>query len=179
MKAIQDVLHFWFEELSRSDWFKKSDSLDQTIISRFKDLYEKAKCGELFKWRETPEGRLAEIIILDQFSRNMFRGTSKAFEADILALTLAQEMVIQKLDQKFDLTKRAFIYMPYMHSESLAIHEEAMKLFSQAGLKENLEFEVAHKKVIEKFGRYPHRNAILGRESTEEEKEYLKSNKGW
>src|SRR5690606_2759182 len=116
---------------------------------------------------------------LDQFPRNMFRGSAQAFETDSLALILAQEMVLQKLDEKLEISKRAFIYLPYMHSESLSIHEEAVKLFSQKGLEENLKFEMAHKKVIEMFGRYPHRNETLGRISTQEEKEYLKENKGW
>lgn len=179
MISPQDILQFWFDELSDEDWFKKNDKVDQKISQRFKEYYQKAKTGELFKWRETPEGRLAEILILDQFPRNMFRGSAQAFETDSLALILAQEMVLQKLDEKLEISKRAFIYLPYMHSESLSIHEEAVKLFSQKGLEENLKFEMAHKKVIEMFGRYPHRNETLGRISTQEEKEYLKENKGW
>ena len=124
--------------------------------------------------RASPEGQLAEILVLDQFSRNMFRDDSRAFAQDVLALVLAQEAVRSGADQSLSPTERAFLYMPYMHSESAAIHVEAVRLFDQPGLKGNLEFEHRHKAIIDRFGRYPHRNAVLGRDSTAEEREFLK-----
>lgn len=169
----RDVLTFWFEELTPKDWFMKNEALDKAIAARFLPLLETGAQSALFDWRDTAEGRLAEIIVLDQFSRNIYRDTPKAFAQDPLALALAQEAVAQGFDRELDVVHRAFMYMPYMHSESLAVHEEAVKLFNQPGLENNYEFELKHKAIIDRFGRYPHRNAILGRESTDEEVQFL------
>lgn len=169
----KDVLQFWFEEIDKRLWFRKSDEFDQMLSERFGDLYQSAKSNELFEWRKNAEGRLAEIILLDQFSRNLHRDSPLAFATDGLSLCLAQEAVQQQLDKKLSNAQRAFLYMPYMHSESLIIHEEAMKLFSAEGLENNLKFEIRHKNIIEQFGRYPHRNRVLGRESTKEEIKFL------
>lgn len=168
------VLDFWFSELTPKDWFVKDDSLDKRISDRFLETYHRACSGELFAWRQTIEGRLAEIIVLDQFSRNIFRDQAKAFQYDCLALALSQEASRQPETKQLALGKKAFLYMPFMHSESRVIHEEAVKLFSEPGLENNLDFEMKHKKIIEQFGRYPHRNEILGRESTPQEIEFLK-----
>ncbi|EAO7613966.1 DUF924 domain-containing protein, partial [Salmonella enterica] len=124
-------------------------------------------------WRKTAEGRLAEIIVLDQFSRNLFRDSPQAFAQDSLALALAQEAISLNLDQQLSPEQRAFLYMPFMHSESKLIHEFALKLFQRLGNPTNLEFEKKHKVIIDRFGRYPHRNQILGRESTDEELTFL------
>ncbi|WP_228517791.1 DUF924 family protein [Aliidiomarina indica] len=167
------VLQFWFEELSAEQWFKKDTALDQLITERFKALHQSATQCELFHWRHSPEGRLAEIIVLDQFSRNIYRDQAGAFASDALALALAQEAVAQCADNTLSANQRAFLYMPYMHSESLPIHEVAMRLYDQPGLEYNLEFEIQHRDIIARFGRYPHRNGILGRESTDEEVEFL------
>lgn len=167
------VYQFWFQELTSRQWFTKDPALDETIGARFGHLLEQAKCGELWAWRDTPEGRLAEVIVLDQFSRNIYRERPEAFAQDALALVLAQEAVRQGADQALEPQARAFLYMPYMHSESLAIHQEALKLFDQPGLEYNLKFEIRHWEIIERFGRYPHRNEILGRKSTKEELRFL------
>lgn len=172
--TLDEVLNFWFNELSPKDWFSASEKVDSQLRERYFDLHKHAAACELFYFRATPEGRLAEILILDQFSRNIHRGTAAAFASDPLALALAQEAVAAGIDAKISLGQKAFLYMPFMHSESLAIHEEAVKLFTQAGLQSNLEFELRHKKIIERFGRYPHRNVSLGRHSTEAELEFLK-----
>ena len=169
-----DILNFWFEELEPKQWFMKDMALDKTMTKRFYTTHDAAIAGELYLWRETPEGRLAEIIVLDQFSRNMFRDTPKAFASDTLALILAQEAIRQGDDQRIDIEQRAFMYMPYMHSESAMIHEQAEQLFSQAGAEYNYEFELKHKVIIDQFGRYPHRNEILGRASTPEEIVFLR-----
>jgi uncharacterized protein (DUF924 family) len=170
-----EVLKFWFEELNPKDQFAKNDQIDQTIRDRFLFTLEKALHGELFSWRETGLGRWAEIIVLDQFSRNIFRDSPRAFAGDPIALTLAQEAVHLRIDQTLEARQRAFLYMPYMHSESTLIHEIALKLFDQPGLEENLRFEKLHKKIIDQFGRFPHRNRLLGRISTAEETEFLKT----
>lgn len=169
----QTVLKFWFEEVQPKDWYVKSLDFDKNIKKRFGALYESAIRGELFEWRRTAEGRLAEIIILDQFSRNMFRDLKEAFAFDSMALTLAQEASLVEDIKKLTPPKRAFVYMPFMHSESKYIHEKAMQLFAEPGLENSLEFEKKHKAIIDRFGRYPHRNSILGRESTKEELEFL------
>ncbi len=174
MAMMDNILHFWFEELEPSQWWVKDENLDRLIYDRFADVHEQAVRCELYEWRKTADGRLAEIIILDQFSRNMFRGSPLAFSNDPLALALAQEATAGGFDQQLPPAKRSFIYLPFMHSESIAIHQIAEKLYSQPGLEANLEWEIKHKNIIEGFGRYPHRNAILGRESTEEEIEFLR-----
>lgn len=171
--TANDVLNFWFYELSANDWFSKSQAVDSTIRERFYQLHRAAAHGELYHWRESAEGRLAEILVLDQFSRNLYRDDPRAFACDAMALVLAQEAVAAKLDQQLTVQQRAFLYMPYMHSESLHIHEQAVQLFSQKGLAESLDFEIQHKAIIERFGRYPHRNKVLGRKSTKAEREFL------
>lgn len=171
--GYQDVLAFWFDELTPQDWFNGGDDIDQLIKERFAQVHSAAVQGELYTWRDSALGRLAEIIVLDQFSRNIGRDTSQAFAADPMALVLAQEAVAGGYDHQLNDQQKSFLYMPYMHSESLVIHEQAVELFSQTGLEHNLDFEFKHKVIIEKFGRYPHRNQILGRVSTEEELVFL------
>ncbi|MEX2352574.1 MAG: DUF924 family protein [Gammaproteobacteria bacterium] len=168
------VLQFWFEELTPKQWFKTDAALDRTITERFSELHRRAARCELYGWRETAAGRLAEIIVLDQFSRNIHRDTAHAFAFDALALALAQEAVSQQADKDLKPVECSFLYMPYMHSEAAIIHEIAVQLYDQEGLEYNLDFELKHKAIIDRFGRYPHRNAILGRESTPEELEFLK-----
>jgi len=168
------ILDFWFDELQPQQWWGKDEKLDLLIRERFLNTYERAKYCELFAWREESEGRLAEILVLDQFPRNMFRDTAQAFATDSLALGLAQEAVSTGADQQLSATQRNFLYMPYMHSESLVVHEIAVDLFEKNDNESSYGYELKHKQIIEQFGRYPHRNRILGRESTAEEIEFLK-----
>ena len=168
-----DVINFWFDEIDPKLWFKKDDQFDQHLRSRFSSIHRRAVQSELFDWRVDAEGRLGEIIVLDQFSRNMFRDSSVAFASDPLSLALAQEGVSLGLDQQLAPEKRTFLYMPYMHSESLKVHEVAVGLFTGLGRENNLDYELRHKAIIERFGRYPHRNEVLGRQSTSEEVEFL------
>ncbi|MFC1670900.1 DUF924 family protein [Spirochaetota bacterium] len=172
--TYDDILSFWFEELESKKWFKVDENLDKKIRDRFLNIHSSAVSGELFSWRETITGRLAEIIIVDQFSRNMFRGSPGAFAHDSIALVLSQEAVRTGLNMDLEPSKRAFLYLPFMHSESKSIHVEAVNLFSQEGLEFHLKYEMKHKEIIDRFGRYPHRNEILGRKSTDEEVEFLK-----
>lgn len=169
----QEILKFWFDELEPKQWWVKDSDLDQLIGERFAEIHVRARRCELFEWRKNAAGRLAEVIILDQFSRNMFRGSPLSFAYDSLALALSQEAVAIGADQMLSPAERNFIYMPFMHSESLPIHEVAVELFRRNGLQGNLDYEFKHKEIIEKFGRYPHRNDILGRESTVEEIAFL------
>ncbi|MFB2640747.1 DUF924 family protein [Shewanella bicestrii] len=171
--TAEQVLHFWFEEISPKSWWIKDREFDALIQSRFEELLKQAKRGELADWRVTPQGRLAEIIVLDQFSRNIYRDTPAAFEADTIALVLAQEAVAQQVDQALKPKQVPFLFMPYMHSESAVIHQVAEKLFNREAAIANLEFELRHKAIIDRFGRYPHRNKILGRESTADELAFL------
>jgi uncharacterized protein (DUF924 family) len=173
MTNPDSVLHFWFEEIQPAAWWKKDAALDALVAQRFGAMLDSARAGELYAWRESASGALAEIIVLDQFSRNIFRDRAEAFAQDALALVLAQEAVRRRLDSELPAKQRHFLYMPYMHSESRAIHEEAVRLFTALGDASVLDFEMRHKEIIDRFGRYPHRNAVLGRVSTPEEIESL------
>ena len=173
MPTHTDVLTFWFEDHSAADWFSSSDAFDKELRDRFLNLHRQVALGEKFAWRRTPRGRLAEILVLDQFSRQLFRGEARAFATDGMALALAQEMVAGGHDKALNGQQRLFAYMPYMHSESPVIHEEAVDLFKELDSPDNLEFEMKHKTIIDRFGRYPMRNAALGRTSTPEEIAYI------
>ena len=165
------VLRFWFEEVEPAQHWRADPAFDQWIRERFGATHRAAVQAELSHWRVEPSGRLAEVIVLDQFSRNIHRGTAGAFAADPMALALAQEAVAGGHDHAVPPGQRAFFYMPFMHSESRRVHEEAVRLFQALGL--SLDFEMRHKAIIDRFGRYPHRNAVLGRTSTEEERLFL------
>lgn len=171
---FQEILNFWYTEITPAQWWKKDADFDLNIKERFSDIHRQANACELSSWRATPNGRLAEIIVLDQFSRNIYRDTPKSFASDPLALALAQEAIANDADKMLSDSEKSFLYMPYMHSESPSIHVDAAALYSNAGLQANYEFELKHKEIIDQFGRYPHRNQILGRESTEEELTFLK-----
>jgi uncharacterized protein (DUF924 family) len=151
-----DIIHFWFTELTPKQHYAKDTALDEAIRTRFGGTLEAAARCELFAWRATPEGRLAEVLVLDQFSRNVYRDAPRAFAQDALALA-----------------QRSFVYMPYMHSESALVHAQAVTLFAQPGMEDTLRFELRHKDIIDRFGRYPHRNALLVRTSTAEELAFL------
>lgn len=170
----EDILNFWFNELTPAQWWAKDEKLDEEIRHRFSAIHAQAARCELFDWRIAAKGRLAEIIILDQFSRNIFRDTPQAFANDSLALALAQEALTVDTDKALSPTERSFLYLPFMHSESAEIHKVAVILYSSPGLEDHLDFELQHQTIITRFGRYPHRNKILGRESTAEEIEFLK-----
>ncbi len=174
-KESESIIEFWFNEITPKQWFVKDLSFDQMIQNRFTGVHNAAATGELFSWRNTVEGCLAEIIVLDQFSRNMFRDQPSAFAFDSIALVLAQQAVELGIDKELPPEKRSFFYMPYMHSESPLIHEQAVILFDQPGLEDNLRFEYSHKEIIDRYGRYPHRNAILERPSTTDELDFLES----
>jgi uncharacterized protein (DUF924 family) len=173
-----DILRFWFIEHGQEDWFGGKPEFDAELAASFAETHQRVAAGEAYSWRATPGGRLAEIIVLDQFSRQLYRGSTRAFAQDGMALVLAQEAVAGGLDQLLEPPRRMFLYMPYMHSESLLVHEEAMRLFGAMGNEEQLKYEIAHRDCLWRFGRYPRRNAVLGRESTPEELEYMSAGQG-
>jgi uncharacterized protein (DUF924 family) len=166
------VLDFWFVDHGSKDWYSGSQRFDVELRIVFAPTLKRAECSELWQWRSTPQGRLAEIIVLDQFSRQLYRRSGRAFASDALALALAQEAVAQGQDKALDKDGRQFLYMPYMHSESLAVHDEALRLFETLG-NDALEYEKKHREVLLQFGRYPMRNAALARTSTAAELAYI------
>ncbi|NCP67380.1 DUF924 domain-containing protein [bacterium] len=170
---IESILDFWFETLEPEQWFAKDDQLDQQIKEMFEPTYYKIVAGDCEDWEHTPHGSLAMIIVLDQFSRNMFRDNPQAFAEDKKALSVSKNAIEKGFDMALDTEKRRFLYMPYMHSEDKSVHEVAVKLFTDLGNAQTLEYELKHKAIIDRFGRYPHRNKILGRTSTAEELEFL------
>ena len=175
----QEILKFWFEDTEPKQQFSKDADFDELIRQKFLSVYWQVVRGELDAWRDHAEGRLAEIIVLDQFSRNMFRDQPQAFSSDPLALALAQEAVRTGADAQLKPPQRTFIYMPFMHSESPLVHLRAVELFTALGNELNLEYEFKHKEIIDRFGRYPHRNAVLGRDSSPEELEFLQQHSGF
>ena len=180
------VLDFWFDKDNEQYWFERNDAFDKQIKGKFGEIWQAAKQGECVSWRiaDAPAdsnssitalaGRLAEIIVLDQFSRNLYRGQAIAFAQDGMALALAQEAIKQPYFDTLPSQWRKFIIMPFMHSESAMIHERYLPLFEQLNDATTLDFELRHKEIIDKFGRFPHRNDTLDRETTEEEESFLK-----
>jgi uncharacterized protein (DUF924 family) len=171
---FDEVLKFWFFETKPSAWWTVDPEFDALIAKRFGALLRTAERSELCDWRAEARGRLAEVILLDQFSRNVYRGTPKCFSNDPMALVLAQEAVASGHDQVLTTDERAFLYMPYMHSESPIIHVQAEHLFAALGHSESYDSELRHKAIVDRFGRFPHRNELLGRQSTTEELAFLR-----
>lgn len=170
---MEKLLKFWFEEIDPNQWRIFNPSFDALLKKSFLVLLQHASAGELFVWRKNFRGRLAEIIVLDQLSRTIHRGTPLAFAQDSMALVLSQEAVSAGVMSELNEEECSFLLMPYMHSESRAIHVQADALFKKFA-PSRYEPELRHKAIIDRFGRYPHRNKILGRVSTEEEIEFLK-----
>tara|TARA_B110000967_G_C18818913_1_gene527594 strand:+ start:231 stop:770 length:540 start_codon:yes stop_codon:yes gene_type:complete len=171
--TYSDIIQFWYTEIPPRNWFVKDLAFDTMLKRRFSDIHQQAAAGELVHWRQKPLGKLAEIIVLDQFSRNLFRDSPKAFAYDAHALVLAQSAIEQGADLDLLPKQKSFMYMPLMHSESASIHQQAVLLFNQPGLEDNYNFELKHQVIIDRFGRYPHRNSLLNRPSTPEELAFL------
>jgi len=171
-----EVLRFWFEETKAAQWFQKNESFDADITERFMLTYEMAKKDLCASWTKDVDGVLALCIVLDQFPRNMFRGSPKAFESDDKILLIVKEALHKGFDQLLPPIKRRFFYMPFMHSENIEEQKRSVEMFASMKKDDPLSYDYAlkHFEVIEKFGRFSHRNEILGRKSTEEELHYLK-----
>lgn len=172
------VLDFWFAEHTGEDWFGGRQAFDVAVRIAFAATLDRAQRSELWEWRSTPRGRVAEIIVLDQFARQLHRGSARAFASDTMALALAQELVALGGMEGLSADERIFALMPYMHSESLAVHEVAIPLFERWTDENTLEYERKHFDVISRFGRYPMRNAALGRASTPAERAYIEERAG-
>jgi uncharacterized protein (DUF924 family) len=170
----EQILKYWFEELSPEDWFKVDAARDAEVRTRFGAVYNALGSDVPPEWLEAPEGYLAAVLVLDQFPRNMFRGDPRAFATDAQALTLAKRAIAAGKDMLVAPERRAFIYMPFQHSESAADQARSVELFAALGNKLNLDFAIRHREIIDRFGRFPHRNEILGRNSTDEEIAFLK-----
>jgi len=169
----RQVLNFWFSESRQANWFSHDESFDRIISERFSTCWEMACRGELYHWRENILGRLAEIIILDQFSRNLNRENANAWAQDGMALILSQEAILRPEWHQLSVMQRAFLLMPWMHSESATIHEKATLLFKELGDPAFIRHEKEHRSIILQFGRFPHRNRLLGRTSSPAERAYL------
>ena len=171
---FQQVLDFWFAPENADLLFAKDDKFDAAIRDQFLDTWTAAAHNELWQWRDDPYGCLAEIIVLDQFSRNLWRGSAKSFYQDNMALALSQDLYDQPVfNDLFSEQEKIFGVMPFMHSESKTVHEWALTIFQEIGNEHSLHYEKLHKNIIDKFGRYPHRNELLGRKTTAEEAEFL------
>lgn len=172
LAAPAQVLDFWFSA-GPQKWFSKDDAFDGAIRERFLPAYEAAAAGRLTDWEATPEGALALVIVLDQFPRNMFRGSPRTFATDALALGVAKQSITQGFDMQLGLPKRNFFYLPFMHSENLADQERCVELSRRSGDQNTLKYAELHTDIIRRFGRFPHRNAVLGRATTPEEQAFL------
>ena len=173
-KQAHSITHFWFEECTPQDWFKKNPEFDLNIKERFGEWTEKALLGQIDSWAAEPTPRLALILLLDQFTRNIYRDTPRAFSGDEMALALTLRAIDEgQLDAEESQTKRQFLLMPMMHSEELEIQEQSLPLFRQHTSEMVYDYAVRHRDIVKRFGHFPHRNALLGRPSTAEEISFL------
>lgn len=178
-EKIQDVLDFWYAEENSQKWFKSTPEFDNLIKQRFESLWELAASHKLQNWQQTAEGCLALCIVLDQFPLNMFRGDKKSFQTEAQSIDVANHAIREGLDNNIDTSKVSFLYMPLMHSETLADQELCVFCFEKRELADNLRFAKHHRDLIIEFGRFPHRNDMLGRKSTPEELAYLHSDRAF
>lgn len=175
VSTSEALLDFWFSDRIKPLWFNSTPEFDDELREKYLGTYQAALNGDLAEWENTPEGALALVICLDQFPLNMFRGKPESFEGEEPSRQVAQRAIQQGLDQQLDEAQKAFLYLPYMHSENLADQDRSVELFFRAGLEDNLHWAKHHRDIVRQFGRFPHRNAILGRENTSEEIAYLQS----
>ena len=176
---INDILQYWFSDEVRKLWFHSTPEFDQELVRRYEAVWESAFSGKLEEMKKTANGCLVLSIILDQFPLNMFRGTKKSFLSEQMAVEVARLAIEKGFDEELDRDKVGFLYMPLMHSENLEDQALSLSLFMAANLENNIRFAMHHYKLIEEFGRFPHRNAILGRKSTKQELEYLASKRAF
>lgn len=173
--AYQAVIDYWFDAKVKPLWFNSTKQFDDQLREDLAADYRAAKSGELDHWKDTPLGSLALVILLDQIPLNIFRGNAESFSTEQRALEIAENAIAQEFDKSLTSEQKAFLYMPFMHSENLADQDKSITLFEAAGLTDNLKFARHHRDIISRFGRFPHRNAILGRPNTASETEYLAS----
>ena len=177
--TAKSILDFWYSEKVKSKWFNSSIEFDKEIKTLYEAVWKKALRGEYLSWSQSAEGCLALVIIFDQLPLNMFRGEVKSFSSELMAIKITKKAVELEFDQKIDKDKLSFLYMPLMHSENISDQDFSVKLFEKANLVENLRFAKHHQSIIKEFGRFPHRNDILRRKSTQAEVNYLNSDKAF
>lgn len=171
----QQIIEYWYSDEVSKQWFASTPELDRTILKNYEMLWQQAAEGQLSAWEESPEGCLALAIILDQLPLNMFRGQAKSFSTEQQAVDIVVRAIAKDFDKKLDQSQLSFLYMPLMHSEDLAHQDQSVALFTSSGLESNIRFAEHHREIVRKYGRFPHRNEILSRESTKEELAYLAS----
>lgn len=176
---IAEVLRFWFEETRPQAWFMRDENLDAEIRKRFGALHASLTEKVPATVTSTPLGALATVIVLDQFSRNLYRNSPRAFSADATALAIAQDAIAAAFDRELSVNQRTFLYMPFQHSEDRAVQARSVELFTQLGDANGLDYARQHRDIIERFGRFPHRNRALSRDSTPDEIEFLKTHPGF
>jgi uncharacterized protein (DUF924 family) len=172
-REAAEVLAFWLGEIRPDQWFKKDADLDETIRARFGPLYRRLAAGLAPRWLETPESCLAAVIVLDQFPRNMFRDDARAYATDAAALAIAEHAIANRFDRELTPAGARFLYTPFEHSEDAAMQARSVALFATASDAETMKYIERHQEIIDRFGRFPHRNATLGRPSTAEERAFL------
>ena len=179
MKGPEEILTFWLDEVGEERWYAQDEALDARVRDQFEETWEAAMEGRFGLWLTYPSGALAYIVLLDQFPRNMFRGSGRSFESNDLALRHAGAALDHGFDQQVEATARQFFYLPFMHSEDLQDQDRAVRLYEALGDESSLRFARQHREIIARFGRFPHRNAVLARESTPDETEFLKTHQGF
>jgi uncharacterized protein (DUF924 family) len=170
-----DILDYWYCERIKKQWFNSTSTLDKEILDKYGNTWEKALTSELDDWVDEADGCLALIIILDQFPLNMYRGQAKSFKSEAKAIAISHLAIKKQFHKQIKKDRLAFLYMPLMHSENRNDQDISVKLFRESNLESNIRFAEHHREIIRKFGRFPHRNTVLGRENTDEEKNYLAS----
>ena len=173
--TYDEIIAFWYSDEMEKHWFSSTPEIDLQIRERFHELWNRASKGERDEWKSTPGGCLALVILLDQLPLNMYRGEARSFCTEQQAIEITRHAIDQKFDQQLPKERLSFLYMPLMHSEHLADQDLSVQLFQAAGLQANTDFARHHREIVARFGRFPHRNAILGRENTPEESAYLAS----
>lgn len=177
MSTAEDILEFWFSERCKKCWFNSTPQMDEEIRSKYEALWKAARAGELDDWKDTPQGALALVIILDQFPLNMYRGRPESFATEAKAREISRYAVGRGLDRELNESEKLFLYLPFMHSESMADQDSSVELFQNAGLETR--WAEHHRDIVRRFGRFPHRNAILGRQNSEAEQAYLESDEAF
>lgn len=171
---VEEIIDFWFADEVREKWFKSTPDFDELIRHRYENIWGLARAGSYDHWEQEALSALALVIILDQFPLNMFRQDARQFSTEAHARKIAESVITRGLDQQLTPAQQAFLYLPFMHSESIDDQNRSVQLYQLAGLEDNLKFALHHREIVERFGRFPHRNQFLGRQSTDEEIEYLK-----
>ena len=175
----KEIIGFWFSDRIKKQWFSSTPELDREIMEKYEGLWEKAALGGLDEWTESPIGSLSLVIILDQFPLNMFRNQAKSYSTEKMALKISCNAIKKEFDKKIEKDELSFLYMPFMHSEDIDNQNISVTLYSEANLVDNIKFAKHHRDIIKEYGRFPHRNIILSRESTEQELAYLASDSAY